>query len=426
MGKKIGRNDPWPCGSGKKYKRCCLGKEKQSKEVNMLPLPQLFQFIKSGLETQSAVPNDQNKKIRVKNVDIINDDTLLCEIYPYANKSMEIKLEIGSIMSFLASFWKDNPHVPGNIQSLAVKAFTSQDEELIYAISPKHIAELMSEGRSIEWLQNTIFQDNSDDYRVTLAKRQISEIENALREVICDVLNNNHGVQWWDNYIDSDTRRSARSVYRNQTGTTSSDGSVLISYTYLLQLKRILTDNWSDFSHIFQSRTNFEAWLDDLNSIRREEAHNRPITHAHIANLKQIYNDIMREVGQNYPDAVSSYLSENWRERIVNILDDYSEKQNQLTVGRELGLDHNMATVISTIGDLSDVETRLSSIPVPPDKIDLHDELMNLIQNLKSSFEEMIECAKAGDVDEVEAAGRKNSEVNMRIKSFTEKILLGS
>jgi uncharacterized protein len=23
---KIGRNDPCPCGSGKKYKKCCLGK----------------------------------------------------------------------------------------------------------------------------------------------------------------------------------------------------------------------------------------------------------------------------------------------------------------------------------------------------------------------------------------------------------------
>ncbi len=25
--KNIGRNDPCPCGSGKKYKKCCLGKE---------------------------------------------------------------------------------------------------------------------------------------------------------------------------------------------------------------------------------------------------------------------------------------------------------------------------------------------------------------------------------------------------------------
>jgi len=24
--KKVGRNEPCPCGSGKKYKKCCLGK----------------------------------------------------------------------------------------------------------------------------------------------------------------------------------------------------------------------------------------------------------------------------------------------------------------------------------------------------------------------------------------------------------------
>ena len=27
INEKIGRNDPCPCGSGKKYKSCCLGKE---------------------------------------------------------------------------------------------------------------------------------------------------------------------------------------------------------------------------------------------------------------------------------------------------------------------------------------------------------------------------------------------------------------
>ncbi|RPJ05580.1 MAG: preprotein translocase subunit SecA, partial [Deltaproteobacteria bacterium] len=28
-GKKVGRNDPCPCGSGKKYKKCCLLRETQ-------------------------------------------------------------------------------------------------------------------------------------------------------------------------------------------------------------------------------------------------------------------------------------------------------------------------------------------------------------------------------------------------------------
>jgi len=30
-GRKVGRNDPCPCGSGKKYKKCCLLKEMQAR-----------------------------------------------------------------------------------------------------------------------------------------------------------------------------------------------------------------------------------------------------------------------------------------------------------------------------------------------------------------------------------------------------------
>lgn len=31
MTEKVGRNDPCPCGSGKKYKSCCLMKQEQKK-----------------------------------------------------------------------------------------------------------------------------------------------------------------------------------------------------------------------------------------------------------------------------------------------------------------------------------------------------------------------------------------------------------
>jgi preprotein translocase subunit SecA len=30
-GKKVGRNDPCPCGSGRKYKKCCLLRETQAR-----------------------------------------------------------------------------------------------------------------------------------------------------------------------------------------------------------------------------------------------------------------------------------------------------------------------------------------------------------------------------------------------------------
>lgn len=37
MGKKIGRNDPCPCGSGKKYKNCCLGKQEKTDNIISFP-----------------------------------------------------------------------------------------------------------------------------------------------------------------------------------------------------------------------------------------------------------------------------------------------------------------------------------------------------------------------------------------------------
>jgi len=32
---KIGRNDPCPCGSGKKYKKCCLKKDELKKAISL-------------------------------------------------------------------------------------------------------------------------------------------------------------------------------------------------------------------------------------------------------------------------------------------------------------------------------------------------------------------------------------------------------
>ena len=42
---KVGRNEPCPCGSGKKYKQCCLGKESEmpaSQKLVMALIAALF------------------------------------------------------------------------------------------------------------------------------------------------------------------------------------------------------------------------------------------------------------------------------------------------------------------------------------------------------------------------------------------------
>lgn len=49
MSKKAGRNDPCPCGSGKKYKSCCWGKELPQSDLTKKSLFGRIQGAGSGL-----------------------------------------------------------------------------------------------------------------------------------------------------------------------------------------------------------------------------------------------------------------------------------------------------------------------------------------------------------------------------------------
>ena len=49
---KVGRNDPCPCGSGIKYKKCCLGKDIQA---NREPGSQYAQRYKIRLKEEADI-----------------------------------------------------------------------------------------------------------------------------------------------------------------------------------------------------------------------------------------------------------------------------------------------------------------------------------------------------------------------------------
>ena len=77
MSNKIGRNDPCPCGSGKKYKKCCICSEKEFEFSQPTPSNgknKTFEFIESnnsyqllnfiiGLQMQ---PNNHGKNVRME------------------------------------------------------------------------------------------------------------------------------------------------------------------------------------------------------------------------------------------------------------------------------------------------------------------------------------------------------------------------
>jgi hypothetical protein len=58
MGHKIGRNDPCPCGSGKKYKRCCLlqDEEKQQSKIDDKPIDRKSLYNNKDYDNLNMVP----------------------------------------------------------------------------------------------------------------------------------------------------------------------------------------------------------------------------------------------------------------------------------------------------------------------------------------------------------------------------------
>ena len=50
MSKKIGRNDPCPCGSGKKYKNCCMGKDNLSPSIVPEDYPRMYVGVNDSKE----------------------------------------------------------------------------------------------------------------------------------------------------------------------------------------------------------------------------------------------------------------------------------------------------------------------------------------------------------------------------------------
>jgi len=74
MNKKIGRNDPCSCGSGKKYKHCCLKREQlelTKKDIKMRSIKSLS----GGITNMMSSIGDMNKKMTEKKEKPSDPDT---------------------------------------------------------------------------------------------------------------------------------------------------------------------------------------------------------------------------------------------------------------------------------------------------------------------------------------------------------------
>ena len=73
---KIGRNQPCPCGSGKKFKKCCIDKPIQHSNINSNRKNSFEEFVKNNKSTSllkffsllQVLPENHGKIVRLEDI----------------------------------------------------------------------------------------------------------------------------------------------------------------------------------------------------------------------------------------------------------------------------------------------------------------------------------------------------------------------
>jgi hypothetical protein len=427
---KIGRNDICPCGSGLKYKKCCMNKTENSKiEDKEFSIPGILSLLKTALQNLNIVDKEVSN-VAVKKVDLLNNKTLECQFYANSNNSIDVKIEAAAVMGAIHGFFKDDSFKNMQLNYYAVRAFDKQDSELMYVISSKEVAALIGQGDSVDWMKSSIFQENTTDYRLSVAKKQISEIENALRKVIVDRLSKKHGKDWFISSVGKKLRESVISTYYNQFGIETEEGDVLINYTFVLQLKKIICTNWKDFSDLFPNKIRFEELILELNSIRREEAHNRNISTVNLEQLKEIYEFILIGISEKYPEILPHFLIDNWKIQIKEIMLSnklemvFSDDEIQSETNNGLKLAKTVLNLQKLINYITDKELKLKSVVVPVQKRTTHNEMIGVFEKYRFLHEELLESGKTGVLIQVQEKQKEIKKYKKTMDEFVKKFLL--
>ncbi len=386
----------------------------------MITVKNLTIMVKGTLKTLHFF-NSDCKEINIKDVYLLNEDTLCCDFYPVSENSYDIKLEMAPILGCFNSFFRNKQYENINLKNYAVRAYDKEDNEVLYAISSKAKAELIGEGGSIEWLTSAFFQENTADFRLGQAKQIISEIENGLREIVKIKLKDNFGNNWWETGIDNKIARDVKKIYFNNFGVDCTDGDILIDYTFIYQMKDIILSNYELFKSYFQSSGQFESLMDDFNKLRREEAHNRSISNMDLENLRGLHEDLLASILLDLKSFQSLFLTENWKRKIKKIMIEGRPEaiHNETEISNEADVIQKLLKIQKNLSSLilylNDTITKLKSITAPIHKNSVHSELI-------SCFEEDLKLRKALLNETLTLDNEKMTMIMNQIKSHEQKM----
>ncbi len=360
----------------------------------------------------------------------MKDRTLVVEITARSTDPLMVRGEIAGVMGGLSGLGIPELFPVLHTETFGVRAYDAAGEELLWVVSSIEVAGFAGEGRPVEWLANSLFQDNTPAYRRSQADRIIGQIETGLRELL-----DHHGRQrigadypdqLWSPSELSELKGRARAEGRN-----SGDARTLLEYLFLPQLRDAIVDHddWFDDGCLPDTGA-FKASLGALNAVRRKVAHHRPISSDELRDCRAIARRCLAPVGGVHPYLVEDFLVDRWEDQVAQIVDSMRagfDSPDPPPAGSMPEAQRRQIAIDALTAQRRAVNEWLSSLSrlvVPPPRQQLHDSAVTALTRWQAALDDLISTGSRRDLTpaQAQAASDVYAEALDHVREVSEEI----
>lgn len=360
----------------------------------------------------------------------MSEGMLVVEITARSTDPMKVRAEIAGVMGGLSGLEIPELFPVLQAERFGVRAYDDAGEELLWIVSSTEVARFAGNGRVVEWLTNSIVQDNTPAYRRSQADRTIGQIETGLRGLL-----DHHGRQRYGSaYPNLLWKRSDLLKLKDRAddeGRNREDARTLLDYLFLPQLRDTIVSHhdWFD-DGCLPDPAAFKKSLERLNEVRRKVAHHREISSAELKDCRAVARSSLSPIGAVHPRLIDDFLVDRWEDRAAQIVEDMRARiastdappadsipdgqRRQLVIEALTAQWHAVREALSS----------LNRLVVPPTRQQIHDAAVGALTHWQAALSDLIATGSQQDLTAAQAqtAGDVYTSALERVREVTGEI----
>lgn len=360
----------------------------------------------------------------------MSDRTLVVEIAARSTDPIMVRGEIAGVMGALSGLDVPALFPELHAEAFGVRAIDGAGEELLWIVSSIDAAGFAGDGRPVEWLANSLVQDNTPAYRRIQADRVIGQIETGLRELL-DLHGRRRGGDAYHEQLWTPSELAKLEGRASAERRDDSAGQTLLDYIFLPQLRDAIVNHceWFDDGCLPDPET-FKESLGALNSVRRKVAHHREITSDELEDCRAIARICLTPIGRVHPDLIDDFLVDRWEDQVVQIMDALQGRfasADPPSADSMPEMDRRDLAVEALGAQKRAIGEALSSfdrLVVPPLREELHVAAVEALTDWQAALGDLISVGARDDlaVAEVEVASAVYTKALCQVRAVSREI----